>query len=121
MGVRRRAGILLGSVLIGLSGVVCLTERVVSSAAAELTAPGGGTLQVLITTSELAVGANRFAFGLLKDDKLLDAASVAVRIYDLRHQQAQLTAETGARHRKLRADEQGRHGHVQPEGAARWP
>jgi len=117
MGVRRRAGILLGSVLIGLSGVVCLTERVVSSAAAELTAPVGGTLQVLITTSELAVGANRFAFGLLKDDKLLDAASVAVRIYDLRHQQAQLTAETAAHYHKLEVVEQGRHVHVHPDGA----
>jgi plastocyanin len=62
--------------------------------AAERLPPAEGALQVLITTSELVVGQNRFAFGLLQHNKLLDDASVTVRVYDIRDQQAQLTAET---------------------------
>jgi hypothetical protein len=103
-------------VFAGLVGVVGFSEWAVSSAAAELTAPAPGKLQVLITTSELVVGQNRFAFGLLKDDKLLNAASVAVRLYDLRHQEARFTAETPARYHELEVVEQGKHVHIHPDG-----
>src|SRR5438128_11455450 len=61
--------------------------------AAERLAPAEGALQVLITTSELVVGQNRLAFGLLHHHKLLDDANVTVRVYDIRGQQATLTAE----------------------------
>ena len=37
-------------------------------------------IQPLITTSELVVGMNRFAFGLLKDHKLLEGANVTLRL-----------------------------------------
>src|SRR5262249_4312907 len=84
--------------------------------AAEPTAPAGGALQVLITTSELVVGQNRFAFGLLHHNKLLDAATVAVRVYDIRDQQAQLTAETPALYHLLEVVEQGNRVHVHPDG-----
>lgn len=77
---------------------------------------GGGALQVLITTSELVVGQNRFAFGLLQHNKLLDAATVAVRVYDIRDQQAQLTAETPALYHTLEVVEQGNRVHVHPDG-----
>jgi hypothetical protein len=85
-------------------------------AAEKHTAPVGGALQVLITTSELVVGQNRFAFGLLQHNKLLDAATVAVRVYDIRDQQAQLTAETPALYHKLEVVEQGNRVHVHPDG-----
>ena len=84
--------------------------------AAEPTAPVGGALQVLITTSELVVGQNRFAFGLLQHNKLLDAATVAVRVYDIRDQQAQLMAETPALYHTLEVVEQGNRVHVHPDG-----
>ena len=54
------------------------------AAAGQLAPPPSGPLQVLITTSELVVGENRFAFGLLKNDTLLEGARVLVRIYDVR-------------------------------------
>ncbi len=93
----------------------CFAQRD-GAAAAELAPPPTGTLQVLITTSELVVGANRFAFGLLKDNKLLADARVAVRTYDIRGQQVQRTAETQALYHTLEVVEQGNHVHVHPDG-----
>src|SRR5712692_9284937 len=84
--------------------------------AAERTPPMGGALQVLITTSKLVVGQNRFAFGLLQHNKLLDDANVTVRVYDIRDQQAQLTAETPAFYHTLEVVEQGNRVHVHPDG-----
>jgi hypothetical protein len=62
------------------------------------------------------VGQNRFAFGLLQHNKLLDAATVAVWVYDIRDQQAQLTAETPALYHPLEVVEQGNRVHVHPDG-----
>jgi len=84
--------------------------------AAERLPPVEGTLQVLMTTAELVVGQNRFAFGLLQHNKLIDAANVAVRVYDIREPQAQLTAETPALYHTLEVIEQGNHVHVHPDG-----
>jgi hypothetical protein len=84
--------------------------------AAERPAPMDGTLQVLITTAELVVGQNRFAFGLLQHNTLIDAAQVAVRVYDIRGQEAQLTHETSAPYHRLEVIEQGNHVHVHPDG-----
>jgi len=64
----------------------------------------------------LVVGQNRFAFGLLQHNKLLDAATATVRVYDIRDQQAQLTAETPALYHKLEVVEQGNRVHVHPDG-----
>jgi hypothetical protein len=91
-----------------------LAER--SATAGERIPPLEGALQVLITTSELVVGQNRFAFGLLQYNKLLDAATVAVRVYDIRDQQAQLMAETPALYHTLEVVEQGNRVHVHPDG-----
>jgi hypothetical protein len=41
-------------------------------AEAVLSPPAGEALQVLLTTAELVVGQNRFAFGLLKEHQLLE-------------------------------------------------
>jgi hypothetical protein len=106
-----------GVVMLVLLMVACFTQLAERWAvAAEPTAPVGGALQVLITTSELVVGQNRFAFGLLQHNKLLDAATVAVRVYDIRDQQTQLTAETPALYHKLEVVEQGNRVHVHPDG-----
>jgi hypothetical protein len=85
-------------------------------AAGQLAPPQTGALQVLITTSELVVGQNRFAFGLLKDNTLLDTARVAVRIYDLRDEPPRLTAEAPALYHKLEVVEQGKRLHIHPDG-----
>ena len=61
--------------------------------AAELTPEAGDGLQPLITTSELVVGENRFAFGLLKAGKLLEGADVKLRLYDIDGGEAKLAAE----------------------------
>ena len=53
------------------------------TAAADLTPEAGDGLHPLITTSELVVGENRFAFGLLKAGKLLEGADVKLRLYDI--------------------------------------
>jgi hypothetical protein len=53
-------------------------------------------LQPLITTSELVVGENRFAFGLIKANKLLERAAVQIRIYSIDSPEPRLIAETNA-------------------------
>jgi hypothetical protein len=50
----------------------------------------------LITTSELVVGQNRFAFGLLKANKLLERADATLRVYSKEGPEAQLAAEMNA-------------------------
>jgi hypothetical protein len=47
-------------------------------AEAVLSPPAGEALQVLITTTALVVGQNRFAFGLLKEHQLLEDAHAVV-------------------------------------------
>lgn len=83
------------------------------AAAAE---PPAGTLQPLITTSELVVGQNRFAFGLLKQGQLVADLTVAVRVYDTRSEPPQLTAARPAIYHKLEVMEQGNHVHIHPDG-----
>jgi hypothetical protein len=101
-------GLLIGA---GLAG----TEAK-RSAAAEPTAPPAGALQVLITTSELVAGQNRFGFGLAKQDTLLAAARVSVRVYDLGEERARLLAETAAPYQRLELIEAGSRVHIHPDG-----
>jgi hypothetical protein len=49
-----------------------------TATATERIPPAGGMLQPLITTSELVVGPNRLAFGLLRDNTLVEDAEVRV-------------------------------------------
>jgi hypothetical protein len=70
----------------------------------------------MIMTSELVVGQNRFAFGLLKDHKLIEDADVTVRVYAVHDQQAQLRVELPTSYYALEIVEQGRHVHVHPDG-----
>jgi len=50
-------------------------------------------IRPLITTAELAVGMNRFAFGLLKANRLLENADVTLRLYTMDGSEAILAAE----------------------------
>jgi hypothetical protein len=53
-------------------------------------------LQPIITTSELVVGTNRFAFGLLKSGKFLENADVTLHLYAMDGQQAQHAGDATA-------------------------
>ena len=81
------------------------------------TPPAGGVLRPLVTTSELVVGPNRLAFGLLKDDTLVEDAEVRVRVYEIRDEQTELRAEMTAPYERLEVVEQGNRVHIHPDGA----
>jgi hypothetical protein len=98
--------------LVGIAWMLCTWP----AAADEPSPPATGALQPMITTSELVVGRNRFAFGLLKDGNLLADRRVAVRLYDVREADAQLVAVTPAVYQPLEMVEGGRHIHVHPDG-----
>ena len=119
--VARRTGgrtgarsVVSGLVALGLLAV-CFAPR--GRAAAQLVPPATGALQALLTTSELVVGQNRFAFGLMKDGTLLADARVAVRVYDIQYGDARLIAETPAPYHKVEVIEQGNHVHIHPDGS----
>jgi len=108
--------------ILGLVGLTLLGAATAAQGAGDMaTAPGlapqpGGGLQPVITTSELVVGPNRLAFGLLKEHQLLDEADVVVRVYELHGQQAQWQAQTRARYARLESVEHGQRMHVHPDG-----
>jgi len=81
---------------IGLVLAMGILRHASAATAGELLPAVAGSLQPMITTSELVVGRNRFAFGLLKDGSLLAAGDVALRLYDIREPEAQLVAVTPA-------------------------
>jgi hypothetical protein len=94
---------------------VCYAQRDQSSA--QLAAPTTDGLQVLLTTSELVVGQNRLAFGLLRDGRLLADARVAVRVYAIEGEDARLVAEMAARYHRLEVIEGGKRVHIHPDGS----
>ena len=81
--------LVLGLVTLGLLGPAAASwcEERAATALRPASPPEGG-LQALVTTSELVVGQNRLAFGLLKEHQVLDGADVVVRVYELHGQQA---------------------------------
>jgi hypothetical protein len=103
-------------VLVALAAVAWLAP-VEPATAAEPTPPSAAGLQPLITTSELVVGRNRFAFALARQGRLLPGAEVQVRVYDIRAEQAQLVAVTPAIYHRLETIEQGRQVHIHPDGS----
>ena len=81
-----------------------------------LAAESNEDLQPLITTSELIVGENRFAFGLLKANKLLENAHVQLRIYSLDGPKPNLIAETNALYHPVGIAESGERAHRHADG-----
>ena len=73
-------------------------------------------LQPLITTSELVVGRNRLAFGLLKANKLLEGADVQLHVYGIEGNQASLVAEINAPYRPVHIMEQSQSVHRHSDG-----
>jgi hypothetical protein len=86
------------------------------AAVAEVAPEAGDGLQPLITTSEFVVGQNRFAFGLLKANKLLEGANVSLRVYVIEGSEAQLTAEVNAPYQAVRNLKQQRAVHRHADG-----
>ena len=86
------------------------------TAAADLTPEAGDGLQPLITTSELVVGENRFAFGLLKAGKLLEGADVKLRLYDIGGGEAKLAAELRVPYQAVKDIKQERSVHRHADG-----
>jgi hypothetical protein len=111
---RLRPSLISGVVTLGLLGI-CFAQR--DRPAAQPDPPATDRLQVLLTTSELVVGQNRLAFGLLKDGKLLADARVAVRVHALQDGDARLITETPARYQRLEVIEGGKRIHIHPDGS----
>ena len=103
-------------VLVFLGSVAAAPGAGRVTAGAELSPQASEALQVLITTAELVVGQNRFAFGLLKEHQLLEDAHAVVRVYALEGQQGQLQTEVPASYARLEVVEQGNRVHVHPDG-----
>jgi hypothetical protein len=103
-------------VLVFLGSVAAAPPAGRATAGAELLPQAGEALQVLITTAELVVGQNRFAFGLLKEHQLLEEAQAVVRVYALKGQQGQLKTEVTASYARLEVVEEGNRVHVHPDG-----
>jgi hypothetical protein len=99
-----------------LGSVAALPRGGRAPAVADLLPQATAGLQVLSTTSELVVGQNRFAFGLLKEDKLVEHAQAVVRVYALQGQQGHLQTEVPAPYATLEVVEQGHRVHVHPDG-----
>ena len=109
--------LILGLVALRLLGPAAMAWGEGGAAPAPgLAPPTGGGLQAVITTSELVVGQNRLAFGLLKAHQLLDEADVVVRVYELRGQRAHLKGQTRAPYVRLEIVEQGKRVHIHPDG-----
>jgi len=75
-------------------------------------------LQPLITTAELVVGGNRFAFGLLKAGKLLEHADVKLRLYSIDGSEAKLAAETQVSYQSVNQVKQEPAVHRHADGTA---
>ena len=73
-------------------------------------------IRPLITTSELVVGMNRFAFGLMKDQKLLDGADVMLRLYAMDGSEATLATEIKVPYQSVSNLKQERSVHRHPDG-----
>ena len=107
-----------GLVVVVIFFAVFVSRLAGADAADGLTPEAQEGLQPLITTSELAVGQNRFAFGLMKANKLLEEADVSLRIYTIQGSDAQLAAELKAPYQALRNVKQERSVHRHPDGTA---
>jgi hypothetical protein len=109
--------LVLGLFILGLLGPAAATWCEAGAATArELASPAGVGLQAVMTTSELVVGQNRLAFGLLKGYQLIEGADVVVRVYELDGQQAYLKAQLQAPYARLEIVEQGKRVHIHPDG-----
>lgn len=98
-------------------GIVALCLLVFSDLIqADAGAATGEEIQPIITTAELVVGANRFAFGLLKAGKLLEGADVKLRLYAIDGGAAKLAAEIKVPYQAVKNVKQERSVHRHADG-----
>ena len=96
------------------SAIIAFASQIIGSA---VVVGSDDALQPLITTAELIVGQNRFAFGLAKQGKLIEHAEVLVRLFDLAGTRAHLTAETNAPFRPVVNPVPGKKVHRHADGS----
>jgi hypothetical protein len=76
---------------------VCLIGLVVFLQAAPICTASAGLeeeeIEAIVTTTELVVGTNRFAFGLRKGGKLIEGADVKLRLYSVDRVEIKLVSE----------------------------
>jgi len=70
----------------------------------------------IITTSELVVGKNRFAFGLIKSGKFLENANVTLHLYAMDGQQAQHAGDATASYQPIEFSEPSQTVHRHADG-----
>lgn len=98
--------------------LAAVTAACTSDAASQVTTPAQSEreFQPIVTTSELVVGTNRFAFGLVRGSRLIEDAEVIVRSYEILGQQAKLRSEAKATYHRLEVVEQNNAIHIHPDG-----
>jgi hypothetical protein len=97
----------------GLSVILLVVLEIASG---NYTSASDDAFQPLITTSELVVGPNRFAFGAAKQGKLIERADVLVRLYSIDAAGASLLAETNAPFRPLASLVPEKKAHIHADG-----
>jgi len=98
-------------------GIVALCLLVFSDfIQANARAAAGEEIQPIITTAELVVGVNRFAFGLLKAGKLLEGADVKLRLYEIDGGETKLAAELKVPYQAVKNVKQERSVHRHADG-----
>jgi hypothetical protein len=76
----------------------------------------GAGIQPLITTSELVVGKNRFAFGVFQENKPVENGNASVRLYGIEGAQARLEAEFKAPYHLVENGARGQRVHRHADG-----
>lgn len=96
---------------------LCAAQPHQVTAAPDPAPDANSTIQPLITTSELVIGQNRFAFGLLNAGKFLEGADVKLRLYALDGGGAKLAAELKVPYQAVKNVKQERSVHRHADGA----
>jgi hypothetical protein len=105
-----------GQLCRGFIACIFLAAFQITTVTAGSTSEAANTLQPLITTSELVVGENRFAFGLLQDGKLLEGADVKLRLFAIDGGEAKLAAELKVLYQAVKNIKQDRLVHHHADG-----
>jgi hypothetical protein len=82
------------------------------------TVPTLPLLKPLVTTTELLVGSNRFAFGLARAGQLLERAAVVVHLYAMEGTSTFLTAEVPARYYPVTYSQPKSSRHMHADGSS---
>jgi hypothetical protein len=101
--------------VLAFSAAIYANESILSISAA-IAAEQNHQIQPLITTSELVVGQNRFAFGLFRNNQALEKANASVRLYSIEGNEARFAAEVKAPYQLVENIERGERVHRHADG-----